>query len=96
MKYNVKYNGLDYKNEKYTMIGTVEICESSSFKYGNGKQLKFNVSDKEKGYSYTESFDIRYDTRYKKNDEISYIKEIIMDEFSKADKNTIVIEKSEE
>ena len=65
MKYNLEFSGKDCNDEKYTMLGTVEISESKCFQYGNGKVIKFNVTEKEKGYSNTNSYDIRYDTRYK-------------------------------
>lgn len=65
MKYNLEFSGKDCNDKKYTMLGTVEISESKYFQYGNGKVMKFNVAEKEKGYSNTNSYDIRYDTRYK-------------------------------
>lgn len=78
MKYNLEFSGKDCNDEKYTMLGTVEISESKYFQYGNGKVMKFNVAEKEKGYSNTNSYDIRYDTRYKNDKEIEYMMKMIL------------------
>ena len=96
MKYNLEFSGKDCNDEKYTMLGTVEISESKCFQYGNGKIIKFNVTEKEKGYSNTNSYDIRYDTRYKNDKEIEYIRKFIKDNFSQVVETSIVIYKINE
>lgn len=96
MKYNLEFSGKDCNDEKYTMLGTVEISESKCFQYGNGKVIKFNVTEKEKGYSNTNSYDIRYDTRYKNDKEIEYIRKFIKDNFSQVVETSIVIYKINE
>lgn len=52
MKYNLEFSGKDCNDEKYTMLGTVEISESKCFQYGNGKVIKFNLFNKSHSYSY--------------------------------------------
>ena len=92
MRYSLKFCGKDCDNEKYTMSGTVEITESKCFQYGNEKVMKFNVADKEKGYSNTNSYDIRYDIRYKSNKETEYIKQFVKDNFAQVVESSVVIE----
>lgn len=74
----------------------MEISESKYFAYGNGKVMKFNVAEKEKGYSNTNSYDIRYDTRYKNDKEIEYIRQFIKDNFAQVIETSIVINKINE
>ncbi len=95
MRYNLKFSGKDCDNENYSMSGTVEITESKCFQYGNNKAMKFDVADKEKGYSNTNIYDIRYDTRYKSNKEAEYIKQFIKDNFAQVIDNSIIIEACE-
>ena len=95
MKYNVSFSGKDCNNENYSMSGIVEITESKCFQYGNGKVMKFDVTDKEKGYSNTNSYDIRYDTRYKSGKEIEYIKQFVKDNFAQVIEDSIVIKACE-
>lgn len=95
MRYNVNFSGKDCDNENYSMSGTVEITESKCFQYGNGKVMKFDVTDKEKGYSNTNSYDIRYDTRYKSDKEVQYIKQFVKDNFAQVVESSIVIEACE-
>lgn len=95
MRYNVNFCGKDCDNENYSMSGTVEITESKCFQYGNGKVMKFDVADKEKGYSHTDIYDIRYDTRYKSGKETEYIKQFVKDNFAQVIDNLIIIEACE-
>lgn len=95
MRYNVSFSGKDCDNEKYTMSGIVEITESKCFQYGNNKVMKFDVADKERGYSNTNSYDIRYDTRYKSDKEVQYIKQFVKDNFAQVVESSIVIEACE-
>ena len=95
MRYNLKFSGKDCDNENYSMSGTVEITESKCFQYGNNKAMKFDVADKEKGYSNTNIYDIRYDTRYKSNKEAEYIKQFIKANFAQVIDNSIIIEACE-
>lgn len=96
MRYNLKFCGKDCNNENYSMSGIVEITESKCFQYGNGKVMKFDVTDKEKGYSNTNSYDIRYDTRYKSGKETEYIKQFVKDNFAKVVESSIAIDKINE
>lgn len=52
----------------------VSIFESKSFVYGNHKALKIQIHDDTPDY-----VDIRYDIRYKKDNELEYVKTFVKD-----------------
>jgi hypothetical protein len=83
MKYKVSFKLTNPEKTKSFMVrGIFEIYESGAFAYGNRKGLHMDFSESREVMGSNMNFDIRYDTRYSSQDEPTYIKTFVKDQWS--------------
>ena len=80
MKYTLSFKLTNPQNgESVRIKGIAEITEYGGFTYGNGKAMTIKYTE---GSVENHYYDIRYDKRYRSNDERGYLKEVIKDMYS--------------